>query len=144
MEHKTCCDCRESKPLSDYHKSAQHKSGVSGHCKPCQAAYHRQWYAKNRAKKSVDMRRVRLSRLFGLSLEDWDALYDRQNGGCAICGESDGYGRSDGAGRKRLSVDHDHQTGAVRGLLCDACNTGLGKFRDDPGLLAKAINYLAN
>ncbi len=65
-------------------------------------------------------------------------LYERllaaQNGGCAICGKE--------ANGNRLSVDHDHGTGRVRGLLCQQCNTGLGGFRDDPALLERAIAYL--
>ena len=55
-----------------------------------------------------------------------------QANGCAICGNSD----------KRLHVDHDHATGKVRGLLCMECNVSLGKFKDSPELLRKAIVYL--
>lgn len=59
-----------------------------------------------------------------------------QGGACAICG----YPASEL--RRRLSIDHDHRTGQVRGLLCTTCNLGLGAFRDDPAVLAKAIEYL--
>jgi hypothetical protein len=65
------------------------------------------------------------------------ALLDAQNGGCAICG----YKFEQKVGD--MKVDHDHKTGAVRGLLCDLCNRGLGMFRDNQDNLTKAISYLA-
>lgn len=58
-----------------------------------------------------------------------------QGGKCAICGGTN-------PGGHRLAVDHDHTTGAVRGLLCHACNAGIGKLRDDPALLRVAADYL--
>lgn len=61
----------------------------------------------------------------------------RQGGRCAICRREPEQGR-------RLAVDHDHATGEVRGLLCKACNTALGMFRDDVASLARAIGYLAD
>lgn len=142
MQIKKCADCKEDKPLSDYHKANGKRLGVAGRCKECQSAYHKQWYAKNRERKLKDWRRINLALKYGITEREWDEILAAQGGGCAICGVSAGYIRSDRGGVKRLSVDHDHQTGAVRGLLCDACNTGLGKFRDDPGLLARAISYL--
>ena len=60
-------------------------------------------------------------------------------GGCAICGARQGLG---GRNDRRLAVDHNHTTGKVRGLLCDSCNHGLGKFKDDKRLLKIAIAYL--
>jgi Recombination endonuclease VII len=65
-------------------------------------------------------------------------LFERQNGTCAICG------REEWEKVKVLGVDHDHKTGRVRGLLCTDCNMGLGKFKDDPALLRKAIKYLGS
>jgi hypothetical protein len=58
-----------------------------------------------------------------------------QDGRCAICRKKPQTGR-------RLSVDHDHKTGEVRGLLCTLCNQGLGYFKDDPGRLGAALEYL--
>lgn len=72
---------------------------------------------------------------YGMTVDDYEALVLAQGGVCAICN-----GRP---GRKRLAVDHDHATGAVRGLLCEACNLALGGFRDDPTLLLRAAEYLA-
>ena len=77
---------------------------------------------------------------YGLSIEDYNALLEAQGGLCAICGQAETMKR--GGVTWDLSVDHDHDTGVVRGLLCIACNHGLGRFRDDPRLLEAAIAYL--
>jgi Recombination endonuclease VII len=73
-----------------------------------------------------------LKSLYGLSGDQYNALYNAQGGCCAICGRTD----------KRLAVDHDHSTGYVRGLLCGRCNPALGAFRDSVSLLQDAIDYL--
>jgi len=62
-------------------------------------------------------------------------MLDEQEGVCAIC-------RRPPSAMTHLAVDHDHSTGVVRGLLCGACNLGLGNFRDDPDLLWRANQYL--
>lgn len=69
----------------------------------------------------------------GLTPESYAAMLERQGGACAIC--RGGFGT-------KTCIDHDHTTGAVRGLLCHSCNVALGHFRDDPELLANAIAYL--
>lgn len=73
---------------------------------------------------------------FGITLKQYDEMLDAQGSRCAICGKT-----PEDNGR-RLAVDHDHNTGEIRGLLCVSCNMGLGKFGDDPTLIAKAIAYL--
>jgi len=76
-------------------------------------------------------------KLYGLTTEDYDALYDRQGGRCAICGCSEGESI-----KGAFAIDHDHTTGRVRGLLCGLCNTAIGKLQDSPTLLRKAATYL--
>lgn len=84
-----------------------------------------------------DQRRAEsLKKHHSLSMEEYRILEDLQDGKCGICG-------SDG-GRNRLVVDHDHETGAIRGLLCTSCNRGIGIFEDDPELLERAVQYLRN
>lgn len=87
-------------------------------------------------KTPQERREYRIKHLYKISVEEYDAIHDAQNGVCAICGRT-----SEG---KKLAVDHCHSTGLVRGLLCTACNVGLGLFRDDLVLLAKAMQYLQN
>lgn len=82
-----------------------------------------------------------IRRLYGISSFEYDEMLKRQSGGCAICGST-----APGAStkRKRFDVDHSHATGKVRGLLCQSCNLGLGKFKDDLNYLRAAILYLEN
>jgi hypothetical protein len=73
-----------------------------------------------------------------MSLEDYMALLEAQNGKCAICGGGE-------TGKfSRLSVDHDHVTKKIRGLLCSSCNAGLGRLKDSEELLIRALEYLRN
>lgn len=82
------------------------------------------------SRKDYDLRRV-----YGISLEDYGAMLEAQGGVCRIC-------RKECASGMRLAVDHCHQTGRVRGLLCGKCNTGIGQFSHDLALLKSAIAYL--
>jgi hypothetical protein len=87
-------------------------------------------------KDIVYRRKWHLLSRYGMSLEDYDKLFNNQKGVCAICGGINESGR-------RLAVDHNHKTDEVRGLLCDMCNHMLGSARDDIQLLLKAIQYLS-
>ncbi len=80
-----------------------------------------------------------LRRNYGINYGDYSRMLGEQNGLCAICGKPASGGIKSAA---RLHVDHDHATGAVRGLLCSRCNQGIGYFSDNPELLAAAIAYL--
>lgn len=75
-----------------------------------------------------------LKRRYGIS--DTEARDLLATSACELCGEA--------AGARSLHVDHCHDSGEIRGVLCHACNTGLGLFRDDPVLLSKAISYIHN
>lgn len=91
-----------------------------------------QWRARNPEGNKI---RQRLHR-YGLTAAQYDALLLQQDKRCAIC-------HTDDPGRmKNWCIDHCHTTGAVRGLLCQPCNLGLGGFRDNPAHLEAAIAYL--
>ncbi len=81
--------------------------------------------------------RANLKRHYGMTVEMYEDLLAAQNNACAICKATRG------AKRQRLHVDHDHATGRIRGLLCSACNRGIGFFKDSPNLLQTAAAYLA-
>ena len=79
-----------------------------------------------------------IMRNYGLSKEDFESMLEEQQNKCAICGfEFHDEGKS-----TRPHIDHCHDSGDVRGLLCNNCNTGLGQFKDNPSLLQSAIEYL--
>lgn len=82
-------------------------------------------------------RSERLKSVYGITLDDYMVMYESQKGRCAICNEE-----KPSKGKKGLVVDHCHTHGHIRMLLCFECNTGLGRFKDDVQLLAKAIDYL--
>ena len=84
-------------------------------------------------------RRSHLKVKFGITPEDYGQMLAAQGDGCAICGN----GRNrNSPSREYLHIDHDHETGRVRGILCDRCNQVLGHFGDDPALLRRAADYL--
>ena len=91
---------------------------------------------ENRAPYDPAKRRSAKLRQHGLTPEMFDAMLSQQNGVCAICGAAS-------SGRwGTLAVDHDHETGRVRGLLCSRCNTAIGLFGDDPARMDEAAAYL--
>ncbi len=82
---------------------------------------------------SEHAKRIKLN--YGLSVDEYNIMLKQQEGCCAICQLR--------CKRGRLAVDHDHDTGVVRGLLCLSCNTALGQFRDSPAVLERAFKYLS-
>lgn len=101
--------------------------------------YQKKWRERNpRRAKSNDLRRS-----YGITLEDYEALLEAQNGVCAICGDPEKTKDKDGGPRK-MPVDHDHETGVIRGLLCTPCNRALGMLKDDVKVLRRAIVYITS
>lgn len=70
---------------------------------------------------------------YGISIDDYNKIFIKQDGRCAICGENQS---------ERLAIDHDHITGEIRGLLCRKCNLMLGYSGDNPGILRSAASYI--
>ena len=97
-------------------------------------AYERAWYAANPALVKAKTRRAALAK-YGLTPAAYEAKLIEQGGVCAVCRRADKSG-------KRLAVDHHHDTGRVRGLLCSNCNPGIGYFEESPELMRLAIDYL--
>lgn len=90
---------------------------------------------RNYRKSHPEYTKIGNLRKYGLSLEEYYLQLSRQGSRCKLCGNSF-------KSTKDTNVDHCHKTGKFRGFLCTKCNTGLGKFNDDPQLLQEAISYL--
>ena len=133
---KTCTTCNVPKPPSNYYQRVL-PTGRSSSVQPCKACKKvaSARYDLNRAPKDpAYSRRRHLQTSYGITLEQYEDMLEKQNSVCLICTLP--------SGTRRLHVDHNHDTGKVRGLLCHHCNTALGLLRDDPALLAKAATYL--
>lgn len=103
------------------------------------AYYAREWRKRNPDKaKNIDLKKQ-----FGITLMQYNQMLLEQKGVCAICSKPSTTLAPDG-GPVRLAVDHDHETGKIRGLLCHHCNKGIGCLNDSVDILKKAIDYLNN
>jgi hypothetical protein len=139
---KVCRDCGEEKPLEAFPLQKGGRQGRHPLCKRCRAAQERRRYERDRERilelmradpaRRVRTRRQALRRKYELTLEEYDDLRIRQRGCCAICELR----------VAQLCVDHDHDTGEVRGLLCSNCNFGVGDFADSPERCFRAASYL--
>ena len=102
-------------------------------------AYVRQWQHDNRER----VKDSKFRRAYGIGWADYERMLAEQNGGCAICGQFRArFTGKQGTSPGFLCVDHDHETGEVRGLLCADCNVALGAFKDNPTTILRAIGYL--
>jgi len=79
-----------------------------------------------------------LLRKYGITFDEYNTMFNAQEGRCLICG------KHQSELNQALCVDHNHNTNAIRGLLCIRCNTGLGCFNDRTDLLTKAVEFLTN
>lgn len=157
--HIRCHRCSESKPLGDFQPSVA-KAGC-GACRACKYADKREWEKRNTERVAAAQNRRRrqdpgrhratvrkhyrdnpehyrnynLAR-YGITAAEYDARLAEQGGGCACCGATSN------RNGKRLFVDHDHETGAVRGIVCLNCNRGIAALGDDVDGVRRALAYL--
>jgi len=131
---KKCSGCGLEKPLSEFYKHDAYSGNYTSMCKSCLAEYHK---TPTMRKKQ---RACRLKLRFGMTVEQYDEIFETQNGVCAICGQPEIV--KNRYGWARLSVDHDHKTGEIRGLLCQKCNSALGFVNENIPVLQSMINYL--
>lgn len=138
LSFKRCACCGEVKPTTEFSKK-KHRDrwGFYAYCDNCKSLKAKEYSKSSSGKLSIRNRELRK---YGITFEDQQRMYVEQGGKCAICGrEIFLFGSSK---KDTAHVDHDHLTGRVRGLLCQECNTGLGKFRDSIPYLESAIQYL--
>jgi len=128
-EQKFCSRCGHEKDIEEFWIARGRTDGRQGWCKDCSV---------------TALRESSLKAKYGITRDQYDAMLQEQDNSCAICGSSPDSQPTYGKTGKRfeLHVDHCHDTGRVRGLLCNSCNSGLGRFKDDPVRLFNAIEYL--
>lgn len=139
---RICKECGETKPYPDNNFFEQGRR-VCRKCRAKKKMVTRRDKGipskiKHNVPKELKTRSYNLKNHFNMTLDDYDEMYRNQSGCCAICGTHQSeLGRT-------LCVDHNHITGEIRGLLCNDCNTAIGKLKTDEGieLLQKAIKYL--
>lgn len=138
---KECTKCGAVKCLTEFHTAPTKPFGVRSACKECTrranlAAYRADKSSHRKAQKAYALRR------YGITEAEYIGMFERQGHACAICGAGIAPRGTSPDKSQTAHLDHCHTTGRVRGLLCAACNIGLGKFRDDATLMARAITYL--
>lgn len=140
---KTCRRCEGTHSIKDFSVDRSKKDGRSIYCFNCVRKINKTRRSKPEVKAKrqktrrdqIANRAWRLKTRYGMTLQQFDSLFEAQGKCCAIC-------KSDKSDSKNFVVDHSHQTGKIRGILCSYCNRALGMFRDSPELLSKAIKYL--
>jgi hypothetical protein len=128
-----CNTCRQIKPRTEFYSINRHRQ-----CKVCQNAANKVWHAKNPGAHSRFSKKAKLKSKYGLTVEAHTAMLQVQFYKCAACGDKFELENK----WEQPCVDHDHETGKVRELLCRRCNVTLGHVEDDVGRLEKLIAYL--
>jgi hypothetical protein len=135
MELVKCVKCAEEKPRDAFSPDKNKANGLASWCRCCKNTRLRERWKAGEI-NHVSRWQSRIKHRYGLSKEGFDNLWAANDGRCHICTtqltvEHSGY-----------AIDHNHETGEVRGLLCPTCNSGLGHFKDSVGVLEAAIEYL--
>ena len=130
-----CVNCTKENSIKRF-ENGDVKEWVQKNREKVNASNRKRYNSLSSEEKRKRKRRQQIS-LYGLTVEQYDAMLMEQNYVCAICNKSE-----KSSTRGVLFIDHDHKTGKVRGLLCDTCNRGLGYFYDNKSFLHNAIEYL--
>lgn len=142
LGRKRCPKGEHWLPESEFPTDNKRPDKLFSWCRGCVSADSlRRYHAaspERKAEISKTSRLAHLKRSYGLTDEQYWDIWHRQGGACAICGS----GQPGGNGATHLHVDHCHETGRVRGLLCYRCNVSLGKMQESPDLLRIAADYL--
>ena len=121
-----CSSCNKDKDISEYFKRSRSPDGIGRYCITC-------------TRKKV------LEKSYGISLEEYESMLNKQDKSCKCCGTKDPNGWATSKKKKfSFVVDHCHKTGKIRGLLCNSCNIGIGGLQDSSEGVLKAYNYLKN
>ena len=145
-EYKTCPECEKSLSRTDNFGIRNTKHGVflRSLCLACEREKGKLYREKNagnvafRLKRNVSSYKSNLVKKYGIDIEFYNKLLEKQEGKCSICLSE----KNKIKNRDRLEVDHCHSTGKIRGLLCSSCNRALGLLGEDSRRLKRALEYL--
>ncbi len=115
---KVCTRCKLEKYYAEFNRQKDTKDGYHCWCRKCVSAYR----SDKHTKQVRDNQDHNMKKRYGLSIIEYNHLFSKQQGCCAICG------KHQSEFSRRLAVDHNHKTSVIRGLLCSRCNFGLGYF----------------
>ena len=145
---KKCSKCKIKQSEEKFYKNKSTKDGLQSQCKSCSKKHREKPEIKKRIlentkkyKKTFEgkksQRKYELKIKYNITIEDYNSMFEAQNGRCKICGIKNHEFDID----KNLSVDHDHETKKVRGLLCINCNTNLGWFEENRDNILKYLPF---
>ncbi len=148
---KWCGTCKRDLPVCEFFPLKAAYDGYQKRCKQCSYDAFNVWRVKNKDRLNQDQRQQRedkpirtrdyaLKKLYKLPAGSFEIMFDKQAGRCAICARDKP--RNAESTRRWLHVDHCHDSGIVRGLLCSGCNTAIGVLQHDPKILQSAIEYI--
>lgn len=135
---KKCSRCKVQKELTEFYAAKGSKDGHNSYCKVCSYEKCKEWRLDN---PDHDRKRS-LKQRYGLTIEEWQVLVSKQKNLCAICLEPNTQRNNKTEEVRSLHVDHNHDTGEIRGLLCHGCNAALGLVKDNVNTLVRMIDYL--
>lgn len=138
MDSKTCTGCIQVLPITHFNKQPGGKDGLKSKCKDCVREILYKWRKEHPDRFRKVGWAYELRTLYGITVEEYDNILLSQNNACAIClGQNVvRFGKP-----LKFAVDHNHETGKVRGLLCDSCNRGIGHLKELTNM-QRAITYL--
>jgi hypothetical protein len=141
VTHKICAVCKVNLPVEEFYKSTQHIDGHRPWCRGCTRAYNKTHHRTKGKEKQTTVRARTLKKLYNLTIDDYQRMWDAQGGACKMCSRPETNVNPNGTVRT-LCVDHCHTTGKVRGLLCGNCNVAIGLLQENVATLARGIQYL--
>jgi hypothetical protein len=143
IKTKTCYVCKQNKPIDDFYndKTRSGQQGKSSRCKYC--SNHRpNGRKRDIVKHRIYDRKYWLTRRYKITMEQFTKMISDQDSKCAICNVDLVIANPSKDKVNTMHIDHDHNTGKIRALLCKGCNVGLGFFKDNQERLQKAAEYL--
>lgn len=135
--NKKCSKCGEIKHTNEFNQRKASKDGFTSRCTQCLNTK----AMKVRSEQPEVTRARNLKKRFNMTIDEYNTIFLGQKGKCAICEKAETNRDSKGSS-KWLCVDHNHNDGTIRGLLCSSCNTGIGQLGDSVKTLKSAIEYL--